>query len=381
VSAAKPGRAVAVLLGGPSAEHDVSLVSGRAIAGALAERGHAADGWLIDLDGRWWQLPASAMDRAIPQGSYDDPAALGAKGPLTAAAALERLAGANPRPVVFPALHGPFGEDGTLQALLASTGLAYCGSGPAASAIGMDKAIFKRLCGAQEVPVVPWLEVRATEFAPANRAATLKRVEAFAAGLPDPRLVIKPARLGSSIGVGIVRCPGVPPELEAAMADAFRYDDLLLAEAYVADARELEASVVGNEPAELEVFGPGEIIPGREFYDFIAKYRDDASRTLAEPEPPLDPELHERARRTAREVYLAIGAAGFARVDFLLAGDGALFVSEINTIPGFTPISLFPVLCAEGGYSFPDICEHIVELAIERAAQRPTRHLTRADLP
>jgi D-alanine-D-alanine ligase len=370
-----------VLLGGPSAEHDVSLVSGRAIAAALAVRGHVPDGWLIGLDGLWWRLPSVAMDRELPQLAYDDPASLGADGPFTAADALERLAASDPQPVVFPALHGPFGEDGTVQALLESTGLAYCGSGPAASAIGMDKAIFKRLCSAQEVPVVPWIEVRASEFAPSSRAATLKRAEAFAAALADPRLVIKPARLGSSIGVGIVACPGVPPELELAMADAFRYDDLLLAEAYVADARELEASVVGNEPAEIEVFGPGEIIPGREFYDFIAKYRSDASRTLTEPEPPLDLALRERARRTAREVYLAIGAAGFARVDFLLGGNGTLFVSEINTIPGFTPISLFPVLCAEGGYSFPDICERIVELAVSRSRQRPTRHLTRADLP
>jgi len=133
VSAAKPRSAVAVLLGGPSAEHDVSLVSGRAITAALAERGYAVDGWLIDLDGRWWCLPPSAMDRELPQTAYDDPASLGAEGPLTAAAALERLAGSDPQPVVFPALHGPFGEDGTLQALLESTGLAYCGSGPAAS--------------------------------------------------------------------------------------------------------------------------------------------------------------------------------------------------------------------------------------------------------
>jgi D-alanine-D-alanine ligase len=381
VSSGRGGRAIAVLLGGPSAEHDVSLVSGRAIAGALSGRGHVVEGWLIDLDGGWWRLPPQAMKRELPQTAYDDPASLDAEGPLTAALALERLAGSDPRPVIFPALHGSFGEDGTLQALLESTGLAYCGCGPAASAIGMDKAIFKRLCGALEVPVVAWLEVRAGEFVPADRAATLARVEAFAAGLPDPRLVIKPARLGSSIGVGIVRCPGVPPELEHAMADAFQYDDLLLVEAYVADARELEASVVGNEPAEIEVFGPGEIIPGREFYDFVAKYRSDDSRTLTQPNPPLDPELRERARRAAREVYLAIGAAGFARVDFLLAGDGSLYVSEINTIPGFTPISLFPVLCAEGGYSFEAICEHIVDLAILRSEGRPTRHLTRADLP
>jgi D-alanine-D-alanine ligase len=381
VSRRLAGRVVAVLLGGPSAEHDVSLVSGRAIAAGLAEAGHEPQGWLIDLDGRWWHLTPAAMDRAIPASAYDDPASLGADGPFGPAAALERLAAEVPQPVVFPALHGPYGEDGTLQAMLESVGLAYCGSGPAASAIGMDKAIFKRLCGALGVPVVPWIAVHAADFEPRDRAATLKRVQSFAAGLPDPRLVIKPARMGSSIGVGIVGCPGVPPELEHAMAEAFRHDDLLLAEAYVAGARELEASVIGNDPAGIEVFGPGEVIPGREFYDFVAKYRSDASRTLTSPEPPLDPGLRDRARSHARDVYLAIGAAGFARVDFLLARDGRLFVSEINTIPGFTPISLFPVLCAEGGYGFPGVCDRIVELAVQHAGVRARRRLTRADLP
>jgi D-alanine-D-alanine ligase len=381
VSDRRTAVAVAVLLGGPSAEHDVSLVSGRAIAAGLAEGGHRLQGWLIDLDAGWWRLPASAMDRALPPVAYDDPASLGAEGPFRATAALDQLADAVPQPVVFPALHGPYGEDGTLQAMLESAGLVYCGSGPAASAIGMDKSIFKLLCGALDVPVVPWIEVRADEFEARSRAAALKRVERFAAALPDPRLVIKPARLGSSIGVGIVGCPADPPELEQAMAEAFRHDDLLLAEAYVAGARELEASVIGNDPAGIEVFGPGEVIPGRVFYDFVAKYRSDASRTLASPEPPLDPSLRELARRHAREVYLAIGAAGFARVDFLVAADGSLFVSEINTIPGFTPISLFPILCTEGGYSFPEICERIVDLAVQRAGCRPSRRLTRADLP
>ena len=191
--------------------------------------------------------------------------------------------------------------------------------------------------------------------------------------------MIKPARLGSSIGVSIVHRPSEPPELEYAIADALRFDDLLLAESYVQGARELEAAVMGNGEHDLEVFGPGEILADREFYDYEAKYRDSASRTVVGPE--LDPQIRDRAQTLARESYLAIGGEGFARIDFLLARDGTLYVSEINTIPGFTPISLFPMLTAEGGYDFADACERIVQLALERARLRPSRRLTRADLP
>jgi D-alanine-D-alanine ligase len=367
-----------VLLGGPSAEHDVSLVSGRAIAGALASRGHDVEAWLIDLDGRWWSLPPGALGTDIPATAFDEPAALGAGGPLGAAAALEAIASGDPDTVVFPALHGPFGEDGQVQALLEAAGLAYCGSGPASSAIGMDKTLFKRACGSMELPVLPWVEVRALDWA-RDQAACVAELDAFAASLPDPRLVIKPARLGSSIGITIVHRPDEPPELEHAVADALRYDDLLLAEPYLDHPRELEASVVGNSRHDLAVFGPGEILPGREFYDYVAKYRSDASRTILTP--ALDATLREDVRRIAGEVFLATGCSGFARVDFLLAPDDLLFVSEINTIPGFTPISLFPRLCAEGGMDFGDVCERIVGLALERATGRPSRRLTRADLP
>jgi D-alanine-D-alanine ligase len=373
-----PTQSIAVLLGGPSAEHDVSIVSGRAIAGALRERGHAVSVWLIDLDGRWWVLPEAATDPSIAPTAYDDPAALGAEGPFGAGTALDRLAAADPPPVVFPALHGPFGEDGQVQALLESVGLVYCGSAPAASAIGMDKTLFKRACGSLELPVLPWVEVRALDWEQ-DRGTVMAELEAFAASLPDPRLVIKPARLGSSIGVTIVHRPEEPPELEHAVTDALRYDDLLLAEPYLDHPRELEASVVGNGRRDLAVFGPGEILPGREFYDFVAKYRSDQSRTILQAD--LDPVMREDVRRIAGEVFLATGCSGFARVDFLLARDDLLFVSEINTIPGFTPISLFPRLCAEGGLDFGGICERIVELALERAATRPGRRLTRADLP
>lgn len=371
-------QSVAVLLGGPSAEHDVSIVSGRAIAAALRDRGHAVTAWLIDLEGRWWVLPESATDPAIVPTAYDDPATLGAEGPFNAGAALDRLADAEPPPVVFPALHGPFGEDGQVQALLESVGLVYCGSGPAASAIGMDKTLFKRACGSLELPVLPWVEVRALDWEQ-DRGTVLAELEGFAASLPDPRLVIKPARLGSSIGVSIVHRPDEPPELEHAIADALRYDDLLLAEPYLEHPRELEASVVGNGRRDLAVYGPGEILPGREFYDFVAKYRSDQSRTILQAD--LDPVMREDVRRIAGEVFLATGCSGFARVDFLLARDDLLFVSEINTIPGFTPISLFPRLCGEGGFDFGGVCERIVELALERAETRPIRRLTRADLP
>jgi D-alanine-D-alanine ligase len=369
---------VAVLMGGPSAEHDVSLVSGRAIAGALAGQGLRVEGWLIGLDSTWWRLPSVALDTELPQVAYDTPTSLGAEGPLTAAAALERIAASTPRPVVFPALHGPFGEDGTVQSLLASADLVTCGSGPAASALGMDKVLFKRICGAMELPVLPWVEVSAASWAQDQRSLTAD-LEAFATELPDPRLVVKPRSLGSSIGVSIVHRPDEPPELEHAVTNALRYDSVAFAEPYLEHARELEAAVVGNTRDDLEVFGPGEILPSREFYDFVDKYQAGTARTTTSPD--LDAQVREDIRRISAEVFLAIGARGFARVDFLLASDDFLVVSEINTIPGFTPISLFPMLCAEGGYGFGDICARIVELALEEAASRPARQLTRADLP
>jgi D-alanine-D-alanine ligase len=368
---------VAVLLGGLSAEHDVSLVSGRAIAAALEERGRRVEAWLIDLDGGWWRLPSWARVESIPTPAYDDPAALGADGRYHAAAALANIAVGDPSPVVFIALHGPFGEDGTVQALCESAGLTYTGAGVAASAIGMDKVIFKRLVGALEMPVVPWQAVHARELS-REREGTLARLAEFASRLPDRRLIVKPARLGSSIGMTIVHRPDESEQLAAALEEAARFDDLLLVEAYLAAARELECSVVGNGAWDVAVYGPGEIFPGREFYDYEAKYTPGASRTTAHPE--LAPQLRETVRDLAKAAYLAIGTEGFARVDFLVHG-GRLYISEINTIPGFTPISLFPVLCAEGGYDFAAICERIVDLALERAALRPVRRLNRADLP
>ena len=204
---------VVVLLGGPSAEHDVSVVSGTAIAAALAAEGFAVEQVLIDLDGRWWWLPAGHRREDRSPAAYDDPAALGAEGPLAIGAAVDRLAASRPGPVVAIALHGPFGEDGTIQAILDAAGLAYTGSGVAASAIGMDKALFKRLCRGIGLPVADWREVRLDRWG-SDPAAVRAELEAFASGAADPRLMVKPARLGSSVGMTLVHDPS---ELEAAL--------------------------------------------------------------------------------------------------------------------------------------------------------------------
>jgi D-alanine-D-alanine ligase len=365
---------IIVLLGGPSAEHDVSVVSGTAIAEALGHAGAAVQQILIDLDGAWWWLPADHRRDGRDASAYDDPKALGAKRPLTVGAALDKLAGADPTPVVVIGLHGPFGEDGTIQAMLESIDLPYTGSGIAASAVGMDKALFKRLCRGLGIPVVDWREVRAARWK-SDRPGVRREMAAFAAGASDPRLMVKPARLGSSVGMTLVHDAA---ELAPALDLAFRYDTLALVESYVEGARDLEVSVIGNDHARLEIYGPGEVVSGREFYDYEAKYTPGLSETATRAEVTDV----ERAviHKLARDVYRAIGAEGFARIDYLVSGERIL-VSEVNTIPGFTPISLFPTMPSEGGLTFTDVCIRIVELALERHAARPLTHLGTGDLP
>ncbi len=365
---------VVVLLGGPSAEHDVSIVSGTAIAAALADAGVLVRQVVIDLTGAWWWLPAEHRRSDRPPSAYDEPAGLEAEGPVPVGQALDRLAAERPAPAIVIGLHGPFGEDGTVQALLDAAGLAYTGSGVAASALGMDKALFKRMCRGIGLPVMDWREVQAPRWA-ADPGAVERELRAFADGAGDPRLMVKPARLGSSVGMTLAHDPA---EIGPALELAFRYDTLAVVETYLAGARDLEVSVIGNDHARLETYGPGEVVSGNEFYDYAAKYTPGLSETSTRAEVSAG----ERAvlHKLSRDVYRAIGAEGFARIDFLLAGE-RIVVSEINTIPGFTPISLFPTMPAEGGHSFTDVCLRIVELALERHAHRPTTQLTAADLP
>ena len=368
------GRPVIVLFGGPSAEHDVSVVSGTAILEALAGAGGAVEPVLIDLERRWWTLPPDHRRADRPASAYDDPAALGATGPQALGAAVDALAARDDQPVVFIALHGPYGEDGTIQAVFEAAGLAYTGSGVTASAVGMDKAVFKRLCRGLGLPVVDWREVRADRWA-RDRDGVLGELAAFAAGTGDERLMVKPARLGSSVGMTLAHTEA---ERTDALETAFRHDDLALVEAYLAGARDLEVSVLGNDPAQLGIHGPGEIVSGHEFYDYAAKYTPGLSETSTRAE--VSDAQRALMHKLSRDVYRAIGAEGFARIDFLVAGE-RIVVSEINTIPGFTPISLFPTMAAEGGLDFAGVCRRIVELAIERHAARSRPGLTPGDLP
>jgi D-alanine-D-alanine ligase len=364
---------VVLLLGGPSAEHDVSVVSGTAIAAALLDAGLKVTQVLIDLEGRWWWLPPDHRRGERSAAAYDKPAALGGEGPHRVGDAIDRLAALAPAPVVFIALHGPWGEDGTVQALLDAAGLAYTGSGVLASAVGMDKTIQKRIWRGLGLPVVDWREVQVGRWR-RDPGGVLAELEAFASGTGDVRLMVKPSRLGSSVGMTLAH---TAEERSAALDLAFRYDTVALAERYLAGARDLEVAIIGNEPP-LGVYGPGEIVAGHEFYDYAAKYTPGLSETSTHAE--VDPARRELIRKLARDAYRAIGGEGFARVDFLVTDDVAV-LSEINTIPGFTAISLFPTMPAEAGLDFTAVCLRVIELGLERFATRTATTLGAEDLP
>lgn len=369
----QPKPAVVVLLGGPSAEHDVSIVSGTAIGSALGADGYPTRLVLIDLDGGWWWLPEDHDREGRPPAAYDAPATLGADGPHPVGAAIDRLAALRPAPIVFIALHGPFGEDGTVQGLLEAAGLAFTGSGVLGSSIGMDKAMQKRIWRGLGLPVLDWREVSVGRWR-SGRDGVLGELDAFAAGNGDARLMIKPARLGSSVGMTLAHAPG---ERGPGLDLAFDFDTLAVVEPYLAGARDLEVAVIGTEPP-LGIYGPGEIVAGHEFYDYAAKYTPGLSTTTTHADVPDDQRL--AIRKLARDAYRSVGAEGFARVDFLVAGD-RIVLSEINTIPGFTPISLFPTMPSEAGLDFTAVCRRIIDLAIERHAARSANRLTVGDLP
>jgi D-alanine-D-alanine ligase len=335
-------------------------MSGTAIAQALAEAGESVEQRYIDLDGGWWRMPAEHRRAGRGGAAYDDPRSLGGRGPEPIGAAVDELATASPPPVVFVALHGPFGEDGRIQGVLEAAGVAYTGPGVAASALGMDKVLFKRLCRGLGLPVTDWRDIRADRWA-RDRDNVLGELEAFAAANGDPRLMIKPARLGSSVGMTLAHDP---TERGPALDLAFRYDTLALAEPYIAGARDLEVSVIGNDPARLELFGPGEIVAGHEFYDFEAKYIDDTCEydiPAHLPEP-----VTRRIQEYARRIFTALDCAGLARVDFFVSGADEVYLNEINTMPGFTSTSMFPRMWAATGLEYPKLISRLIRTALRR---------------
>jgi D-alanine-D-alanine ligase len=368
---------VAVVYGGPSAEHDVSIVSGTAIAAALAGRGHPVRQLYVDLAARWWRLPADHYRGERAPAAYDDPASLGATGPIGAGEAVAGIAAERPQPVVFVALHGPYGEDGTVQAILEDAGLAYTGSGVAASAVAMDKPLFKRVARGAGLPVLDWIEIEGTAWR-TDPSGLLAALERLAAAAPGGRLIAKPACLGSSIGMAIAHRP---EERAAIVEHALAFDARAVVEPCLDRPRELEMGLLGNPAAGVAVLGPGEVLPGREFYDYADKYAPGSTaRTVAAAELPGA--LAAEVRQIGLAAFVLVGAAGFARIDFLLdRGPGALYLNEMNTIPGFTPISLYPKMAEEAGLPFGELCSRIVELGAAARAARPVRRLTPDDLP
>jgi D-alanine-D-alanine ligase len=257
--------------------------------------------------------------------------------------------------VVFPVLHGPYGEDGAVQGLLELAGLPYVGAGVLGSALGLDKDVQKRLWRDAGLPVVPFLAVRRPEWEEDPEAVA---TGAEALGYP---VFAKPATLGSSVGVSKVHEAG---ELEAGLVEAFRYDRKVLLEKGMEHSREVECAVLGNDDPVASV--AGEIVPtGHEFYDYEAKYLDEQGAQLLIP-ADIKPGVMEEIQRMAVAAFRAVECAGMARVDFFLMGEDELFLNEINTIPGFTSISMYPKLWEASGVTYPDLIERLLDLAMER---------------
>lgn len=266
--------------------------------------------------------------------------------------------------VVFPVLHGTFGEDGTIQGLLELANLAYVGAGVLGSALAMDKGICKDVLQAHGIPVVEWLVMTRREI-DADINAAIDRI----LNVLDFPLFVKPANLGSSVGV--TKCISRSDLLEG-LKEAARFDRRILVERGVKNAREIEVSVLGNEEPRASV--PGEIIPSRDFYSYEAKYIDELSELIIPA--PISPELSGLIQEMALTAYRAIDCAGMARVDFLLEENvpggkpGALFLSELNTIPGFTKISMYSKLWQASGLTYPELIDRLIDLAMRRKQDR-----------
>ena len=261
--------------------------------------------------------------------------------------------------VIFPVLHGPYGEDGTIQGLLELANVPYVGAGVLASSVGMDKGMMKVVFASHGLPVGAYTVVRGVDWA-RRREETLTAIEQHL-GYP---VFVKPANLGSSVGISKAKDRAA---LIEAMELAGSFDRRIIVEAAVPEAREIECAVLGNDDPEASV--PGEVIPSREFYDYEAKYIDSGSRTIIPADLP--PALAERIRRLSIEAFQAIDCAGMARVDFLLSRrDDTVYVNEVNTIPGFTTISMYSKMWAASGVSYPELLDRLIALAVERHAAK-----------
>jgi D-alanine-D-alanine ligase len=355
---------VGVIFGGRSGEHEVSLASARSVMGAIDRDKYEIVPVGITKEGRWIAsgdpmkaLEAGDAGASQPAALLGDPSRRGLMRLDDTERAVEATHLAE-LDVIFPVLHGPYGEDGTVQGLLELAGIPYVGAGVTGSAVGMDKAIFKDVMRAHGLPIVDSLVFKRREW-DADPEGVMERIEERL-GYP---VFTKPVNLGSSVGIS--KCHD-RAGLAAGLAEAARYDRKLLVEAAVPAAREIEVSVLGNDDPIASV--PGEIIPSREFYSYDSKYLDtgkDASDLLIPA--PISPEQTELARDLAIRAYKAIDCAGMARADFLLSGEtGELYVNELNTLPGFTVISMYPKLWEATGIPYPELIDRLIGYALER---------------
>jgi D-alanine-D-alanine ligase len=321
---------VAVLFGGRSGEHEVSVRSARAVMDAMDPEKYEVIEYFIDPEGKW-----------VPGPILPEP-------------------GAHPEiDVVFPVLHGTFGEDGTVQGLLELADLPYVGAGVLASAVSMDKEMMKRVCAERMLPIVDYVMVDRDHLDAASVAGKV----------PFP-VFVKPANLGSSVGISKAHDAG---ELASALELAARYDRKIIVERGIV-GRELECAVLGNQQPQASL--PCEILPSREFYDYEDKYLLDRARTQVPADLPA--EKTEELRRLAVECYRAVECEGMGRVDFLLEDTtGKLYINEINTIPGFTSISMFPKMWEHSGVGFAPLIERLIELALDRHRRKKATRFTR----
>jgi D-alanine-D-alanine ligase len=345
---------VGVLFGGRSGEHEVSLASAASVIRALDPEKYEAVPIGIAKDGRW--LVGTGAQKLLPEvlksgervSLPPDPTSA-ALLPLTHGAGHPSVA----VDVMFPVLHGTFGEDGTVQGLLELAGLPYVGAGVLASAVGMDKDVQKRLFEQAGLPIVPYLAVRRGEWE-RERAAVLRRIKKK---FHFP-IFVKPATLGSSVGMTRVKAAH---ELARAMDTAAEYALKIIVERGV-NGREIEVSVLGNDDARASI--PGEIVPHREFYDYAAKYLEEGTRLVIPA--PLKKSQIAAFQDYAVRAFQAIEGAGMARCDFFLERrTGKIFVNELNTIPGFTAISMYPKLWEASGLPYPALIDRLIELALE----------------
>lgn len=366
---------VAVVFGGRSGEHEISVMSARAIIENLDRSKYDVTPLYVSRDGRW--LPPATAEKQLATKNVKELQTQG----FSESDALALIPGASDQPgrwegkseeigqmdVLFPVIHGTYGEDGTLQGMLEMADIPYVGAGVLASALGMDKSLMKAACLAAGLPVLPahtllrshW---EASKDDEGRREELLAKIEATAS---FPAFV-KPCNLGSSVGISKVRNRA---ELVAGIDEACRFDRKILIEKGLNSPREIELAVLGNDHPEVSV--PGEIVHGGDFYDYKTKYFETDGQKIMIP-AELSDELVEKFEQLALETYHALDLNGLSRVDFLLdaAGDGGIYLNEVNTMPGFTPVSMYSMLWKASGKPYGQLLDELIELGLERYRDR-----------